>query len=288
MGRKKRAQTKPVTAVSSQQLVKKVVQSKLAGKRSKRKHAIAIGYVHTLNKSLSQAKASGDHAEVLRIETELKAIGGIEAYQQSSLRSEQLGATNTSRWVVKQLKSYDLHDDNGRQLRFSTRERLDLLDVGALSANYDQEAKWLNTTAIDLNSQHPAVQQLDFFDLPQVNRYHIISLCLVINFVPSAEARGRMLLKCHEHLHDNGILAVMTPRACVDNSRYTNHDSFMQLLQDGGFHVDTHHMTRKLACYLCIKSRIRASKARAATSVKKVQLRKGGNRNNFVVLLPNS
>eukprot|EP00045_Choanoeca_perplexa_P003698 m.32737 g.32737 ORF g.32737 m.32737 type:complete len:288 (+) comp12180_c0_seq1:29-892(+) len=287
MGRKTKAKCKPVTATTSNALVKRVVASGLASKRNKRKHAIAIGYVHTLNKKLAKAKDVGNHAEVARLEAELAAIGGLDAYQQCSLKSEALGVTNTSRWVVKQLKENELHTVEGRKLRFDSEEPLSLLDVGALSANYSYESKWVKPKAIDLNSQHPAVEQLDFFDLPEAQRFQVIALCLVINFVPNPVQRGKMLLKCHRHLLDNGLLAVMTPKACVENSRYTTNDSFVQLLADAGFVVVSQHLTTRLACYLCVKGSSKPPKQWAATSTRKVQLRAGGKRNNFVVTLEN-
>lgn len=59
--------------------------------------------------------------------------------------------------------------------------------------NFDRHASWISNTPIDLNSRHPQIRQQDFLLLdPAANkdRWDLISLSLVINFVPKAADRG--------------------------------------------------------------------------------------------------
>ena len=69
-----------------------------------------------------------------------------------------------------------------------------LLEIGALTPNNYAKCKWIDNSPIDLNSQHPAIVQQDFFDRPlpktDAERFDIISCSLVLNFVPEPGDRG--------------------------------------------------------------------------------------------------
>lgn len=69
-----------------------------------------------------------------------------------------------------------------------------LLEVGALKPdNYHSCSAWITTTPIDLHSRHPEIQEQDFLKLGlDANRgqWDLISLSLVLNFVPNATDRG--------------------------------------------------------------------------------------------------
>jgi hypothetical protein len=61
----------------------------------------------------------------------------------------------------------------------------------------------MHVTAIDINSQHPFVKEIDFFDLPLAeHHYDIIVLSLVVNFVPDIARRGvsRMDSRVSRHI----------------------------------------------------------------------------------------
>ncbi|EDQ84870.1 uncharacterized protein MONBRDRAFT_12452 [Monosiga brevicollis MX1] len=281
---KKKTGGRPVTQVATAPLVKRVVEKGLVGRRSGRKHAAAIAYMHQLNKDLAHAQANQETHRAAAIEQELTELGGIEAYQQFSLKSESRGVTNSSRWVVSMLREAQLHSPAGRQEAFGAPlPQLALLDVGALDDNYRRERAWIATRAIDLNSQHPFVEKCDFFTVPDEPRYHVISLCLVINFVPSPAQRGAMLRRCHELLHPDGWLALMLPLACVNNSRYTTEDRLLQILGAVGFAVRQRKHTKRLACYWCQRVEPQTPVARELQT--KAVLVEGGGRNNFAITL---
>ena len=69
-----------------------------------------------------------------------------------------------------------------------------LLEVGALKPdNYTSCQAWVDVTPIDLHSQHPSILEQDFLLLdPEEYRekWDVISLSLVLNFVPDAKDRG--------------------------------------------------------------------------------------------------
>ena len=69
-----------------------------------------------------------------------------------------------------------------------------MLEVGALKPdNYQSYATWLNVAPIDLRSRHPSILEQDFLLMnPELNgsKWDIISLSLVVNFVPDALDRG--------------------------------------------------------------------------------------------------
>jgi hypothetical protein len=72
-----------------------------------------------------------------------------------------------------------------------------LLEVGAVRPdNYRGCTSWLDVTAIDLHSRHPTILEQDFLlmDLDQHREaWDIMSLSLVLNFVPDGKDRGTFL-----------------------------------------------------------------------------------------------
>jgi 25S rRNA (adenine2142-N1)-methyltransferase len=74
-----------------------------------------------------------------------------------------------------------------------------MLEIGALSpCNYAATQSWIDNSPIDLNSQHPAIQQQDFLQKPVPSapeeQYDIVSCSLVLNFVPDITDRGKYTL----------------------------------------------------------------------------------------------
>lgn len=74
-----------------------------------------------------------------------------------------------------------------------------LLEVGALKPdNYASCTSWMVTTPIDLHSRHPSIAEQDFL-LLDVSENHekwdIVSLSLVLNFVPDAKDRGKFVME---------------------------------------------------------------------------------------------
>lgn len=70
-----------------------------------------------------------------------------------------------------------------------------LLEVGALKPdNYHSCSSWIDVSPMDLRSRHPAIMEQDFLLMDSVAEHHekwdIISLSLVVNFVPEPRDRG--------------------------------------------------------------------------------------------------
>ena len=70
-----------------------------------------------------------------------------------------------------------------------------LLEVGALKAdNYQGCHSWIDNTPIDLNAQDPGIRQQDFLQMSEdenTSKWDVLSLSLVLNFVPDPRERGR-------------------------------------------------------------------------------------------------
>jgi 25S rRNA (adenine2142-N1)-methyltransferase len=66
--------------------------------------------------------------------------------------------------------------------------------VGAVRHdNYRDCVSWLDVTAIDLHSRHPSILEQDFLlmDLSEHREaWDVVSLSLVLNFVPDGKDRG--------------------------------------------------------------------------------------------------
>lgn len=86
---------------------------------------------------------------------------------------------------------------------FSTPEedKLRLLEVGALKPdNYAPCSSWISCIPIDLRSRHPDILEQDFlkFDVDtHLGKLDVVSLSLVVNFVPDAKDRGEPLIHMH-------------------------------------------------------------------------------------------
>jgi 25S rRNA (adenine2142-N1)-methyltransferase len=72
------------------------------GQRTKA-HAALIAGFHALNKRLAAARLRGDDKTASELEAEIAALGGLERYQEASVRGEKLkgGTTNTAQWLVR-------------------------------------------------------------------------------------------------------------------------------------------------------------------------------------------
>ncbi len=131
--------------------------------------------------------------------------------------------------------------------------KLRVLDVGALTNHYQLHSSWLDVTAIDLNPRHPSVQKMDFFYLPFATleqRFQAVVLSLVLNFVGDKRKRGLMLKHAYNVLLPGGLLFIIIPSACVNNSRYITHALFVEILEGIGFVHKEHSMSNKLAFYV--------------------------------------
>ncbi|KAF5393563.1 hypothetical protein D9757_000235 [Collybiopsis confluens] len=124
--------------------------------------------------------------ELDRVEEEIEQLGGLENYQRMSTIGQGSDRGGGSQKVlVNWLKEKRMH---------RTESKLRLLEVGALKPdNYKSYSDWMQVTPIDLNSRHPSILEQDFLLLDKTENleaWDIISLSLVLNFVPEPTDRG--------------------------------------------------------------------------------------------------
>ncbi|KAI1769545.1 putative methyltransferase-domain-containing protein [Hypoxylon sp. FL1150] len=251
---------------------------------------------HVLEKKKAQAIARGDRAAEIALESEIGALGGIEKYQLASLQGQRLDrGGDSSRILMEWLNSTGLTAS-------PKHTRLKMLEVGALSTKNACSASGLfDVERIDLNSQSDGILQQDFMKRPlpkdDSERFDIISLSLVLNFVPDALGRGAMLLRTLDFLRQPSMqyssslrhffpgLFMVLPAPCVSNSRYMNESHLESIMNVLGYVKAQSKITQKLVYYLWV----RESDAQSPLAAyRKVELRSGHSRNNFAVVLSGS
>ncbi|GAA5849829.1 hypothetical protein JCM8547_000579 [Rhodosporidiobolus lusitaniae] len=256
---------------------------------------------HAIQKQLA-SPALTDPGERKRLEEEMEKLGGLEGYQEASKHGgDKSRGGETSKWLVKQIRSLKIGLDDEKKeppveptiLEDGTkvwpprkeRRKLRLLDVGAIAGTAYADFTWISTTSIDLNPQAPHVQKCDFFDFPvpqsEDEKYDVVSLSLVMNFVGDLAARGQMLLHAHSYLRPHGYLYLVLPLPCLTNSRYLSPDRLRAILTSTGWDVAQQHDSAKLTYWL-LRRNERGPDGRAW---KRVQVREGAQRNNFVVVV---
>lgn len=253
-----------------------------------------INSIHQLEKKKAQAVAKGDKATEVAADAEIAALGGIKKYQQASLQGQRNDrGGDSSRVLMEWLKP-----------RFSAagitaNDSVRMLEVGALSTtNECSKSGFFDMERIDLNSQGEGILQQDFMKRPlptsDTHTFDIISLSLVLNFVPDAQGRGDMLLRTLDFLkpphatepHDTfPCLFLVLPAPCVTNSRYMDESLLERIMSSLGYTEIHNKVTQKLVYYLWRK----ILHAPAKTPVfKKAELRSGPARNNFSITLGSS
>ncbi|KAI0901753.1 putative methyltransferase-domain-containing protein [Annulohypoxylon nitens] len=256
---------------------------------------------HLLEKKKSQAVARGDRAAEAAIDNELAALGGIERYQQASLQGQRLDRGGDSSHVLMEWIQ-PMDSDPLFSAGTSAETRLKMLEVGALStANMCSRSGLFDMERIDLNSQSDGILQQDFMKRPlpknDSERFDIISLSLVLNFVPDASGRGDMLLRTLDFLKQpdkscsSGLrelfpsLFMVLPAPCVTNSRYMNESHLETIMNTLGYVKAKSKITQRLVYYLWLRKFPIQS---LSATFKKVELRSGHSRNNFAVVLRGS
>lgn len=255
---------------------------------------------HQLEKQKCQAASSGDQQAEAAITAQLEQLGGITQYQAASLQGQSTErGGDTSRVLLDWLPMQALK-------KSQTKPRL--LEVGALSTKNAFSASGVfETVHIDLNSQEPGIEQQDFMERPlpetDAQRFDIISLSLVVNFVPDALQRGEMLRRTLQFLRNTfsspssssssdslphgsdelfPSLFLVLPRSCLDNSRYFTDGRLVTIMQSLGYTRLREKTTQKLAYSLWRRDGV--MKPRGETFGKK-EVNPGRSRNNFAITL---
>ncbi|KAG5645875.1 hypothetical protein DXG03_005022 [Asterophora parasitica] len=214
------------------------------------------------------------------IDQQIYELGGLEEYQRLSAIGQGTDRGGGSEKVfIGWLKDMRVHKRCPPKLR--------LLEVGALKPdNYRSCSSWVDTTPMDLRSRHPSILEQDFFRLQSEEhreKWDLISLSLVLNFVPEAKDRGHMLRLAHEFLSPGGLLFLALPLPCVTNSRYVDFAYLSDLMKTIGFNElrDRWKEGRKMAYWLYQKG---SPSGRSFEHFGRKTVLRQGNRNNFSIL----
>jgi len=248
---------------------------------------------HHLEKRRQQAIRDGDEGSAAAAAAEISALGGLERYQQASLLGQSKDRGGDSSRVLLDWLKPSLPSKNkelGTQIR--------MLEVGALStSNACAASGYFETVHIDLNSQAPGILKQDFMERPlpssDAERFDLISLSLVLNFVPDPAARGSMLRRMTAFLRMPGpslrhsgeafpSVFIVLPRSCVLNSRYCSEELFGDIMASLGFSRLEWKITGKLVYSLWRRD---AAVSTPARSFPKKEINPGPKRNNFAVVL---
>ncbi|RMY90284.1 hypothetical protein D0862_10014 [Hortaea werneckii] len=249
---------------------------------------------HQLNKELAKAEALGDHEGVTELKKRIEAFGGLESYQQASIQGQANDrGGDSSVTLMEWLKPVATSGQ-------ANSSKLRLLEVGALSTkNACSKSGTFDIERIDLNSQADGIKQQDFMERPlpssDSERFDIISLSLVLNYVPDADGRGEMLRRTCQFLRAenatapaNGVktafpaLFLVLPAPCIFTSRYMNEERLTCIMASLGYVLLRFKHTHKLMYTLW---QLRDEPAPEDQSFPKKEVNPGGNRNNFSVVL---
>ncbi|KAF9921354.1 hypothetical protein FBU30_008639 [Linnemannia zychae] len=201
-------------------------------------------------KYTEQQKAD-DLSRIAAIRQEMDDLGGLDMYQKASTlgQSKQRGG-DSSKWLIPVIESCypDLDKKNGTPLK--------LLDIGALSPhNYKKYSSWIKATPIDLNPQDPLITKMDFLEMPVPPNadqlFDVVCLSLVVNFVGDPTQRGEILRHSTRFLvPGKGLLYLVLPLPCIDNSRYMDHELLVEIMTALGYKtLVRYHLAKKLAYY---------------------------------------
>jgi 25S rRNA (adenine2142-N1)-methyltransferase len=133
-------------------------------------------------------------------------LDGLEEYQLASIKGAKKAKKEiVGQWVIPYLSPSKGCPGCGFS-QGEVRKKIRLLDVGALNGQAYAKFRHIQTCSIDLHPMDPSVKKQDFFERPAPKEcqmesgnhipgdledyFDVISLSLVINFVPDASQRG--------------------------------------------------------------------------------------------------
>ncbi|PCH38378.1 hypothetical protein WOLCODRAFT_97010 [Wolfiporia cocos MD-104 SS10] len=224
---------------------------------------------------------------LMEIEREIEELGGLGAYQRMSTIGQGSDRGGGSEKVlIGWLQELGIHS------RMQTeKKRLRLLEVGALKPdNYASCSSWIDTLPIDLRSNHPSIMEQDFLLINEAEhreRWDAISLSLVLNFVPDAKDRGKMLRLAYSLLRQEGVLFLALPLPCISNSRYFTLEHLDGLMQSIGFSTVKTRWKEggKMAYWIFCKGPATSITRNDQALYEKKTVLRTGKRNNFTILL---
>ncbi|KAH7348067.1 putative methyltransferase-domain-containing protein [Pyrenochaeta sp. MPI-SDFR-AT-0127] len=255
---------------------------------------------HHLQKEHAAALKRGDSKLAEDLSLAIEKNGGIKLYQAASKQGQAKDrGGDSSKILVDWLQQSQLLHSNARSRKSTEMAPLKCLEVGALSTT-NEISKFPNIidmTRIDLNSQGSGIEKQDFMERPlpmtDGERFDIMSLSLVLNYVPDACGRGEMLKRVAGFLRPrtstvlpDGLTTVfpalflVLPLPCIENSRYFDEDALLQIMVNLGFTVRYSKVTSKLCYYL-----FTLTGSPTPTKVQKKKIRDGPTMNNFCIIV---
>lgn len=253
---------------------------------------------HTLQKDHATAVKRGDAEAAEKIALAIEKNGGIQAYQAASKQGQAKDrGGDSSKFLVDWLVQSQIIDPKARGQMHMATTSLACLEVGALSTN-NEVSKYpgvIKMNRIDLNSQGPGIERQDFMERPLPTtvdeQFDIISLSLVLNYVPDAVGRGEMLKRLTKFFRppsarEDGASAMLPclffvlPLSCTENSRYMDDSLLLQIMASLGFAKRYSKNTSKLCYYL-----FSWTGEVSLTKVGKKKIRDGPAMNNFCIIM---
>ncbi|MCJ1463394.1 hypothetical protein MMC07_002001 [Pseudocyphellaria aurata] len=267
--------------------------SHIPTKRSSTSTRSLIRTHHTLQKRLALARATGDVELAAALETQIAAHGGLALYQRVSMLGQSAERGGDSGRVLRSWVEESFSRTAGEEKRCSKKTKskkiFRMLEVGALKVdNACSRSPRFDIERIDLQSQHHRIQKQDFMQRPLPSttdeKFDIVSLSLVLNYVGTSKARGEMLQRVYKFLtqsrhqtatdhknsshHDGGERAypdsevgaeegefsgpglfLVLPAACVTNSRYLDERGLEDMMRQLGYARTRRKMSKKLVYY---------------------------------------
>ena len=250
---------------------------------------------HVMLKQLNSAVAKDDQQAIQDLTAKIEAAGGLSKYQDASTKGQSMDRGGDSSKVLVDWLVEAAVVTNLEKLR---KPPLRMLEVGSLHVNNACARSGLfEMERIDLRSQHRLIREEDFMRRPipsieklAVEGFDIVSLSLVVNFVPDMMQRGEMLKRVSNFLRRRqdissfffpGVFLVL-PAPCITNSRYLDEERLEQIMRSLGYRKAQRKMSAKLVYYLW---RHEGIGPKMEKSFKKEQIRSGASRNNFALVL---
>jgi 25S rRNA (adenine2142-N1)-methyltransferase len=175
------------------------------------------------------------------LKQQLEDSGGRKTYQDASIVNTSM--FRTSKYVTSTLTRLGIRKGSGQPLP-------KLLEVGAINVQL-LTTKWLSVDALDIQSRHPKIQQMNFFDFPmEENKYDAVVCSMVINCVPTPLLRGQLLVDCRKHLKLGGHYFIMLPLLCLNSTPHVaGKEQFRRGVESLGFQFVEEKLTKKVALF---------------------------------------
>lgn len=226
---------------------------------------------HRLQKEQAIALKKGDVKQAASIAKAIEENGGIEVYQAASKQGQSKDrGGDSSQLLVDWLRDAKVLKEERKENKETsprTSSMLRCLEVGSLSTKnvISKYPDQVEMTRIDLNSQGAGIEKQDFMKRPipssPDNGFDILSLSLVLNYVPDPIGRGEMLKRISQFLRHTSTaeksletvlptLFLVLPLPCVENSRYLDEQLLLAIMTSLGFSLTKSKKTTKLCYYL--------------------------------------